>query len=158
MNEFDIVQNNLLGAIAINSFSKEYYISKEKIKGVPLPLIFAVLPIVFNEDSSNKINLNQKRITSFFKTLAEDKLIPIGLQKKMEQMFDQTIKSLSISFSLRLIKYDPINSEIIPSIGIQLPRLNYSDNIKIAHTSGILGYWFGKLTFEEICVALKIEF
>jgi hypothetical protein len=112
MNEFLIIQNDLLGALSIHSFTKEFCKEKGSV-GPTLPLIMPLLPLVFNERCRNSL-VDVKRITKsrFLTTLAESRDIPVGLQKRMIEMSDQTMHSLNLAFSLNLLSYETIKGEI----------------------------------------------
>lgn len=156
--EFEIMQNTTLGAFAIHSFVREYYAQKEKIMGIPLHYLMPVLPIVFNSDSALKISSKQRRITSFYKAIAEEKFIPIGLQFKMEEMYRQTIDSINIAMALGMILYSSEESSFFPKEKIRLPDLIAEDNNNIIRAAGNLGFWFAEISIEELCVSLKINY
>ena len=156
--EFEIMQNTTLGALAVYFFIKEYYYSKDKLEGVPLPYLMPLLPIVFNEDSANKISSKQLRTTSFYKAILEERFIPIGLQNRMEEMYKQTIDSINVSLGLGLILYSAEDASFYPKENIRLPNIYANDNLVIIRTAKNLGCWFAKIAIEDLCVALKINF
>ncbi|AYB32513.1 three component ABC system middle component [Chryseolinea soli] len=158
MNEFSIIQNSALGSLALFSFVKEYHYSKDKLEGPTIPLLMPILPIVFNEESNLALSRNQKRLTSYYKTLADCRTIPVGLQKRMEHMYSNTMNSLNIGFATGMLIYNNASAEITPRPRLTLPDLTIAENHSIIQTSSLLGFWFSKLTLEEICISLNIQF
>jgi hypothetical protein len=156
--EFEIMQNTTLGALAIHTFVKEYYSSKNKVIGVQLPYIMPVLPIVYNEDSSREISSKQLRTTSFYKALSEEKFIPIGLQNRMEEMYSQTMSSINVGLSLGIILYSKEDNCFYPKDKIRLPEIYADDNLNIIKAAKNLGCWFARIDVDDLCIALKINF
>jgi hypothetical protein len=160
MNEFLIIQNNLLGALSIHSFTKEFCKENKDELGPTLPLIMPLLPLVFNERCRDSL-VGVKRITQsrFLTTLADSRDIPAGLQKRMEEMSDQTMDSLNFAFSLNLLSYENEKGELYVVKRIRnFPKMHYKDNQDILHASKVLGNWFASFTIEEICLSLNIVF
>ena len=159
MHEFQIVQNEALGAMALQAFAKEY--AKQSGNGGPiLPLIMPVLPIVFNERAC-EILWKVKRITSsrFLNTLSNYRDLPAGLQERMVNMADQTFRSLNFAFAMKIVTYEHDSCKIIPVKYLKnLPKLQYGDNQMIIYSAKVLGGWFAYYSQEEICIFLNIYF
>ena len=160
MNEFSIIQNNLLGALSIVSFTKEFCKEKKDNSGPCMPFLMPLLPLVFNEKCRDNL-VEVKRITQsrFLNTLSDYRDIPAGLQNRMVEMSDQTMNSISLAFSLNLISYHTEKGEIFPVKYLKnIPKLQYKDNQEILYASKVLGNWFASYTIEEICISLNIVF
>lgn len=160
MDEFSIIQNNVIGALAIHSFVKEYYKQKEELAGVLLPFVMPVLPLVFNNRSCKNL-VEVKRITQsrFLTTLSDYRDIPAGLQQRMEDMFDQTMQSINLALSLNLISLNTETGEFFPVKYLRnMPQLSYGHNQDILYAAKVLGAWFAGFTVEEICISLNITF
>lgn len=156
--EFEIIQNTPLAALAIHSFIKEFYKSTEKTCGIPLPYLLVVLPIVFNEDSRIKISTKQLRTTSFYKAIKEEKFIPLGLQNRMIQMFEQSMDAINVSLGMGIIKYNSENSLFYPKERAHIPNLKQQENKEILKTAKNIGYWFASIDLDDLCIALKLNF
>ena len=84
--------------------------------------------------------------------------MPAGLQQRMEDMSEQTFKSLNLAYQSKLLTYNKELNEILP-IEVIVKTDNYSTEIKkIISGSDRLGHWFAALPFEQICIMLKIQF
>lgn len=155
--EFDIVQNNLLGSIALWIFSKEYYERKQKKEGPPLPFALPVLPLVFNQRAVQSI-ATKRFEGGLFRAVAEDRAIPVGLQSRMEAMADQTFQSLSMAFSAGLLRYDSSTAQLIP-VRTSSPHQIIDDELKaIMAAAKRLGIWFADLSLEQIVILLDVRF
>lgn len=159
MKEFYIVQNHAIGALSLYNFTKSYYETNNK-EGPLLPLIFLVLPIIFNQRCLNSIG-DVRRVTgkiSMLNVLAEHRDIPVGLQRRMVEMSGQTLRSLNLSFAQKLLKYDSEEVKLIPNKYLKIPSSNSNDNQKMFHASRILGKWFAHNSIEQICISLNVTF
>ncbi len=160
MHEFQIIQNEALGAIAIQAFAKEYAKQSDNGVGPVLPLIMPVLPIVFNERACEILG-KVRRITNsrFLNTLSDYRDLPAGLQERMVDMADQTFRSLNFAFAMNIITYDQESCRIMAVKYLKkLPKLQYKDNQMIIYGAKVLGGWFAYYSIEEICISLNIYF
>jgi hypothetical protein len=160
MREFQIIQNEALGALAIYSFAKEYTKHERSHIGPPLTLAMPVLPLVFNARTC-KILWDVKRITNarFLNTLSGYRDLPAGLQDRMVQMADNTFKALNFGFGMKILRYDPQDTRILAVPHLKkLPKLYYGDNQMIVYGGKVLGCWFANYSIEEICISLNIYF
>lgn len=158
MQEFSIIQNDAIGALALYAFVKEY--CKHNNNGVTIPFIMPVLPLVYNYRSRDCL-VEVKRVTlsRFLTTLSDYRDIPAGLQQRMINMSNQTFSSINHACSLNLVTYS-IESGRFSSVKYQrnLPKLQYGINQDVVHAAKVLGHWFSGYTIEEICISLNIVF
>ncbi|HEY5592773.1 MAG TPA: three component ABC system middle component [Paludibacter sp.] len=155
--EHDIIQNIGIGALALHKFTNTYFIEKKNLKGPDLALLMPVLPLLFHEKSLD--NIFKKRFEGgFFSAINAYREIPAGLQQRMEDMSEQTFKSLNLAYQSKLLTYNKELNEILP-IEIKVKTEHYNSEIKkIISGADRLGYWFASLPFEQICIMLKIKF
>lgn len=157
VSEYDIVQNSALGGLALWAFSAKFFEATNKQNGPILPITMIVLPIVFHKKTVSLI-YNRNFDGGLFKVIAEDRTIFAGLQHRMEDMFDQTIRSLNIAFSSKLLDYDKITTQLIPKRKTPPYQIDVGETRQILAASNRLGYWCATLSTEQICVLLKVRF
>lgn len=160
MNEFFVIQNYALGSMSLYHFVKAYHETKDKTQGPIFPLVMTILPIVFNERCLNSLS-GVKKVgsrVSMLNVLADHRDIPVGLQKRMIEMKEQSLRSLNIAFSKGLLGYDKSDRSIFPKRGVRIKPSMVDENQRIFHASKILGKWFAHNTMEQICIALNITF
>jgi hypothetical protein len=159
MKEFYNVQNHALGALSLYYFTKSYYDTKDK-DGPIFPLSLIILPIIFNEKCYESIG-DVRRVTgriSMLNVLADHRDIPVGLQRRMIEMSDQSFKSVNLAFAQGLLKYDSEEKKLVPGRYLRIPPSNSNDNQRIFHASKILGKWFAFNSIEQIFISLNITF
>lgn len=155
--EHDIIQNIGIGALAIHKFTSTYFTEKQNLKGPSLALAMPVLPLLFHEQTLETI-FNKRFEGGFFNAINGYREIPAGLQQRMEDMSEQTFKSLNLAYQSKLLTYNRELNEILP-IDIKVKTEHYNLEIKkIISGANRLGYWFAALPFEQICIMLKIKF
>lgn len=156
-NEFDIVQNEVVGFHGLYEFLKEYT-EGNKGKGPRIQFLFPVLPILFNEESAAVIYSKNLKPGSFIKVLSEKSDIFSTLQAKMQDQSLQTLKCLNLGIKCGLIGYDPETTRVFiqakKNANIQLSQ----DYQRILYAAKRLGAWFAKMSEEEILIYLNIRF
>ena len=158
LDEFDVVQNHVLGAHILREFVKFYQRESENEEGPIMALVLPVLPLVLNQAVTKSVSKRHFIEGSLIKTISEDKTLYIGLQARMEKMADQTLASLSMAFSLKLLEYDR-ETTIVQVLSEKAPKLEDCKNYRdMLNASRRLGSWFAKLTFQELVSVFKIYY
>lgn len=159
MNEYNIIQNHVMGALAIHTFVKSYYNNKNKTEGPTIPLCLPILPLVYNEKCYTELSkINRITKSRFLSILSDNRDIPVGLQQRMINMSDQTLKAINLAFALKLLVYNNETSQLIPAHGSKAPEVYFKDNIEILQSSKVLGAWFAEYSTEDVCISLNIVF
>jgi hypothetical protein len=157
MNEFNNIQNEAIGALALYTFVKSYYTKTGRNNGPQFGFIFPLLPIVFNEECNTNLN-KIRRYTKqrYFTLLIENPGFPVGLQKRMEDMADLTINSFNVALNKKILLYNTETTEIRPSPRVSFSAIKYEDNVKIIHSADLLGRWFADYKTENIFASLNL--
>ena len=154
LNEFDIIQNEALGTIAIWRFTLQYSMIKKK--GPLLPYCFSILPLLYNRKTLNNI-FNRNLGVGFFKALSDEHSMFIGLNDRIESFRELTIKSILIGSATGLLLYDENTTEIIP-IRKTLPfQLKHYELSKIDKGAKRLGQWYADIGEQQIYKLLRIN-
>ncbi|HRI47711.1 MAG TPA: DUF6521 family protein [Ignavibacteriaceae bacterium] len=155
--EQDIIQNIGIGALALHKYVQSYYSAKQKLRGTNLNIVMPVLPIVFHQKTLDSI-YKRGFDGGMYNALSQFRDLPAGLQERMQNMSKQTFESLNLGFASRLITYDKCLNEILPLVD-KVKIEHYNSDIKnIIKAADRLGYWFASMSFEQICIMLKINF
>ncbi len=155
--EHDIIQNIGIGALALRHFTEKYFDTNKGLKGPSLVLAMPVLPLLYHEITLHHI-MRRNFKGGFFKLLTDYRELPAGLQKRMESMSEQTFKSLNLAYQSKVLTYNKELNEILP-IDSKNDNTQYNQEIQnIIRGSERLGFWFATLSFEQICINLKIKF
>lgn len=163
---FDLMQNETLGTIALQSFTLGYYtISRNRSTEVFFPRLeymFYVLPIVYNYASMiSFLNSNE-----MYTALLKEPEIILGLQDRANKMVFQTFDALNLAFSKRILSIDKENNTIVLLRPFTSKKLILSMNAyqsydsvkKIQDSAFKLGSVFAKRHEKNIQLDLNIRF
>jgi Family of unknown function (DUF6521) len=159
-NEFEIIQNELIGVHALHEFVRSY---AEHNKGVGPKIywLFPILPILFNEESVNLIYNRNFTTGSFSKVIYDRKDIFLTLQKRMESLASKTFNCIYVASNSKLFDYDPQTLRLFiiktNSLISNYSRLS-NEYQKIIFSAKRLGAWFAKMNNEELLIYLNIKF
>jgi hypothetical protein len=153
-----VVQNTGLAAEAIWQAVREAYDAKGRADGVPLPLAFLVLPLTFHQRTATVLAAKTQP-GAFYKALADDREITVGLQLRMEAMSERTFQALSIGFHTGLLLLDQDHQrQLIPGRKTQ-PVAHATNEVKvILNAAKRVGHAFAEMTPEQISAHLNVRF
>lgn len=155
--EQGIIQNIGIGALALHKYICSYHIAKQKLNGTNLTIVMPILPILFHQKSLESI-YRRGFEGGIYNALSQYRDFPAGLQERMQNMTNQTFESLNLGFASRLFTYDKYLNEILP-LENKVKVEHYNTDIKdMIRAADRLGYWFASMSFEQICIMLKINF
>lgn len=153
-----IAQNPGLGAEAIWHAVNETYEERNRTEGMPLLLVFLVLPLVFHRRSATAL-ASKVKPGALYKAVASDREITLGLQERMQALSDRTLQSLSIGFSTGLLLLDRgIEPQLFP--GRKTPPVTHvTDEVKtILAAAKRIGQAIAELPPSQIVTHLNIQF
>lgn len=157
--EYKLTQNPVLGATSIGQCVTEYYKTKKEKEGMPLILSMLVLPITFHIKTAKNI-AHRNLAGGFYKALYEDRAIPVGLQKRMEDMALLTFRSINLAINTKkYIRYQ--DGQIIPerkTFNVDSFGYEEENTKEIISAAKRLGYWFATSKFEQVCELLNVRF
>ncbi|MBO6515450.1 MAG: hypothetical protein JJ975_02770 [Bacteroidia bacterium] len=157
VSDYHIIQNVGIGAVVLHKFVKSYHAAQHKLKGPNLALSIPVLPIVYNQRFLEAI-CNRNKEGGFYNALSDFRDLPAGLQERMESMSDQTFEALNLTFANKMLTYNKELNELLPIDRARKPKVVNDDIKKMIRGADRLGYWFSSLSFEQLCIYLKISF
>jgi hypothetical protein len=157
--EIYLVQNPSLGAASLWRFICGYNTAKQE--GVPLHLVFLVLPLVFRRDICEVIIGTQKQsglakfVDKFFKDKHNDCLYTVS--DAVNQYKPVTLSSIQIGLNSNLFSIDIKTALVYPKTKAEKIGVSKSTS-EILKASEKLGIWYSSLTLYEICMMLKVRF
>ncbi|RYY02285.1 MAG: hypothetical protein EOO53_11825 [Gammaproteobacteria bacterium] len=158
LNEVEIVQNAALGAVLLWRFST-CYDKSSAVQGVPMPLLFIVLPLLLNEYTRDVIHSTNPSsgLSLFSMKLLKRKEELLSIHSRMLRLRLLTLKSLSVAVNKELLKISVIDGLILsskPPRGNSLPQEARS----LIKGSDKLGGWCAELGLSEIENFLRVRF
>jgi hypothetical protein len=154
------VQNSAFGAVVLASFVQGFYDADATKKGVPLPYLFLVLPIILQSDicrllSGTKLGLRQMA-EKFVSTEYAGTDLLLSLNRSALRLRSLTTESLAVLLLTGLARMDSKNARVVPQkVGEFSRRPDVPDE---ADESRKLGKWFAQLSAFEIGSILKVTF
>lgn len=156
--EQKLVQNAGLGAEAIFEAVAAYYKHEKQTRGLPFPMVFLVLPLVFHKKTVVAIK-SRKGAGALRKALRADREISIGLQQRMESMYDATVSACSLALGAGLLLYDCETGQLFPAQTFPSQIRHDSDAVAdIRAAAKRVGISFSELTLSEISTLLEVVF
>lgn len=155
--EQNVSQNTALAMELLHVTIIEYYRESKGITGLKFPLVFLVLPMVFQRRITDSI-YNKQKPGSIYKALTENREIPVGLQRRMENLYKKTMQAISMGISTGLFALDYQTGELFPKRKSVLSNGRNDDIKRMFGAAKRLGQTFQELTIEEISQTLKVVF
>lgn len=156
--EQHVIQNTGLAAETIWCAVNEAYKSKGRVEGVPLALVFLVLPLTFHQRTASVL-ASKTQPGALYKAVGEDREIRVGLQDRMQAMADRTFQALSIGFQTKLLIMDSdIMRQLVP--GRRTPPVAHqTEQVKtILSAAKRVGQGFAEMSVVQIAVNLGVRF
>lgn len=158
LNEAEIVQNPALGAALLWMFSLAYAKACDG-PGVPMPVMFIVLPILLDEHtrdvaSTTRTNSGLNKFSLKLLTKKEDLL---SIHSRMLRLRMLTLKSLSLAIAKGLLEIEVSNALVRTkrtSRGHSFPD-ELNEFFKVANR---LGGWCGRVQLTDIQTFLRVSF
>ena len=153
-----VIQNTGLATETIWQAVHEAYQIKDRVEGVPLALVFLVLPLAFHQRTAT-ILAAKTQPGALYKALAEDREITVGLQARMQAMSERTFHALSIGFHTGLLQLDQDRlRQILP--GKKTPPVSHvTTEVKtILSAAKRVGHALAEMNAVQLSTHLNIRF
>lgn len=159
LNEVQAMQNPALGAGLLWRFVCGHSPASSP-KGMPLPLAFVVLPLVFHARSMEEVTgtLASSGLRKFEEKFSKgDGDILLSLQPRMLAMRNLSLRSLRIALRAGLVTLVPGEAVLWPRSSSPPPDQPKPVN-ELLKAAEKLGTWCGDLTLFEVAGLLKVDF
>jgi hypothetical protein len=134
-NLFELLQNTVVGTIALHSFTLGYHnVAKHKegkLKFPKLGYCFYVLPIVYNQDAMDTFRSSNELYTVILKNSS----VVLGLQERAQKLSGQTFNSLCLGFSKKILSINKEQGTIDLERGFQVKKLVLPSRMKDENNS-----------------------
>lgn len=153
-----VIQNTGLAAETIWQVVHETYEARNRTEGVPLVLVFLVLPLAFHQRTATTLAAKTQP-GALYKALADDREITVGLQARMQAMSERTFHALSIGFHTGLLQLDQDHHrQILP--GRKTPPVAHvTTEVKtILSAAKRIGHAFAEMNVVQLSTHLNIRF
>jgi hypothetical protein len=161
--EVDAVQNAALASVLLWRFSAAYATARQAPATTPAPVLFVVLPLLFDEDTASMIASTQKAsgLRLFAGKFAESKHakadVLLSLESRAKALRPQTLEALALALRARLLFLAPASAELFALS--QAPALSLPESVRpLIRSAEKLGTWSGTLSLFELSSTLQVTF
>lgn len=157
--EQNITQNSGLAAELLFIVICEYFNRKQQLEGLPFPLIFLVLPLLFHKRTIDALKA-RTGTGVLFKAVNGDKEITLGVQRRMESLYDRTMAACYIGGASELFSYDPERAEFVPlQKGLPASGKHTSEDVQdMLKAAKRVGWILADNDLETLSRVLKVVF
>ena len=161
--ETENVQNPALGAAILWRFACGYADHQRTGDGVPLHLLFVVLPITFHQATAQFVRTTQKAsgLRAFAAKFGESKTskqdLLLAIHDRMLRLRSLTFEAIRLAFATRLIHLAG-DGLIVPLSRTQAVAGMADETKQLMRDAEKLGAWCAQLTIHEVAATLKVRF
>jgi hypothetical protein len=162
--EIRATQNPALGATLIASATRGYSDATGVHGGMPLPLAFLVLPIIFHAATYRFVEgtLKKSGLRFFADKFGQPKNaqsdLLLAIQHRALAMRPTTFEALDLMLHSRLAVLDAAQGVLYSTDRLDTILKEIHSEKELQRDSEKLGYWFGSLSPFELSMSLKVAF
>lgn len=161
--EVDAVQNAAFASVLLWRFSAAYATVRQAPATTPVPVLFVVLPLLFDEDTANMVASTQRAsgLRLFAGKFSESKHakadVLLSLEGRAKALRLQTLEAVTLALKARLLFLDPASGEVIALS--HTPALSLPESVlPLIRSAEKLGAWSGALSLFELSTTLQVTF
>ncbi len=161
--EVDAVQNPALASVLLWRFSVAYASVRQSPATTPVPALFVVLPLLFDEHTASMIATTKTAsgLRRFAGKFTESKNaqtdILLTLERRAKALRPQTLEALAFALKGRLLFLDTASGEVVALS--QAPPLSLPESVRpLVRNAEKVGAWSGALSLFELSATLSVNF
>ncbi|MCL6606132.1 MAG: DUF6521 family protein [Paenibacillus sp.] len=162
--EVENIQNPALGATILWRFISSYYSEKADDGGVPIPLLYIILSMIYHTEtlevilSTNKSSGLRMFADKFYVSKTSKSDVLLSIHTRSLEFKELTTDSIRVGLASKLFGMISSEGKMFP-LSKAPPKSGIPDSIKSMHkASEKLGDWCANLTLHEISTILKVRF
>lgn len=160
-NEVDQIQNPGVGAYLLWQFTLGH--QEDALEPAPFLLSFLILPMLLHQATFNAVASTRKSsgLLQFVAKFDKEREILVELHGRTRQLRQLSLQSIGVATACRLVNID---YEAATLYGYSLDLLEYERPFIPERLKGFqgaankIGYWFSKLSTQQIASSLRISF
>jgi len=161
--EVDAVQNPALASVLLWRFTIAYAAAPQAPVATPLPALFVVLPLLFDEDTASMLasTMTSSGLRHFADKFTQSRVaktdILLVLERRAKALRPQTLEALAFALKARLLSLDKAAGGVVALS--QAPPLSLPESVKpLVRNAEKLGTWSGSLSLFELSATLNVAF
>jgi hypothetical protein len=158
--EYDNLYNPSLGAAILYYFAQGY--GEKRNDGVPLPLLFIVLPMILQEQNLDILLSTKAGLRKFINRFSEkehgltDSVLSFHL--RVDEMVDLSKRSLQMALLTKLLVLSSDSGALFPISKVKFGDIFSDKTEKMMRGAKRFGSWCSELSLFEIGNMLRVEF
>ena len=161
--EVDAVQNAALAAVLLWRFCVTFAATRQTPSSTPVPVLFVVLPLLFDEDTATLVASTRKSsglrlfAGKFTESTHAKADVLLSLEKRARELRAQTLEALGLALKAKLLFLDPSTAEVI-ALSEAAPQ-SFPESVRpLVRSAEKLGTWSGSLSLFELSTVLHVTF
>lgn len=161
--EVNAIQNAGLSAVLLWRFCVAYATARQVPASTPLPVLFVLLPLVFDEDSAALVKSTNRRsgLRTFggkFVDSSNSKTdVLLSLERRAKELRLQTLEAFSLALRSKLLFLETATAEVV-ALSEAVP-LSLPESVRpLIRNSEKLGTWSGGVSLFELSSILHVSF
>lgn len=154
-----LLQNDAFSAVLLSTAVRSFYDQKDRTAGIPLMLSLLVLPLSYHRETAEAL-VRKRQPSLFSKAIAANRNLPLGVQKRMEDMTEMSMSALRLAIGSHALAVDDTGTslEIVP-VGPLPPSAFASPDAKRLHRAAkCVGQGIAEVSIEQLCQFLMVRF
>lgn len=161
--EKHVAENYSLVAFSIYAACRRFQETNSDSPGLSLEQAILVPALVFHRKTAESFANRTRTDGLFYRVLTEDIQLTVGLQARLQDSFERTMKSIHLGTSAKVlffVQYPEfrICSSIIARPGESFGTKAPPDTKLILKAADRIGYCLASTEFPLVCTALRIRF
>lgn len=161
--ELELVQNPALAGVLLWRFCAGYATGSQVQRPTPLPLLFAVLPVVLFADSADLVLATNRTsglrmfAAKFSDTQNSRADIALSIHDRALKARKLTLNGLRLATAKRLVTIQPDIAGVHSLVATEPSNVPETTR-RLMRAANRLGIWCGELTLHEVSAILKVTF
>lgn len=158
LSELEVIYNPSLGAYLIWSAVKAYS-TESGGKGMPLPLVFIVLPLVLHWQSREigAATLASSGLTLFAAKLGAHQEDLLAVHQRALAFRELSLSSVAVASASRMLYVNPADAAVSAIDISKVPNVP-EDVRQLRNVAAKFGVWFARLPIQQVATVLRVEF
>lgn len=161
--EHNVTQNNALTVFAVAQAVMRFEAETRREKGLGLCEALLVPPLVYHERTARAFAGKTMTQGLFYRVIAEDHELVLGLQNRLMATAERTIESVHLACSSGLLEMSTEPTfqlfGTMKALPTSVAGRNATDSVRtIFAAAKRVGYCFATTDFQSICSLLRVRF
>lgn len=158
-----VAENYALAAFALYGASHRFRESTTLSPGLSLEQALLIPAMVFHQKTADAFAKTQRTDGLFYRVLTENVQLTVGLQDRMEDSFERSMKAIHFGASTRILYIEQaaefrVCASVFDRPGTTFGKKASKETRHILQAADRIGFCLATTEFPLVCAALRISF